>query len=96
MGNRRSVERWAVALWISAIATGAARAAAEDVAGVGVLDRLTVPPVTAGERPDGRAVGPQLSADAIAVPTPTAASSGLVVLGGLMMWRAGRRAIGRT
>ncbi len=68
----------------------AGRAAAADPAGVGILDGLNVPSIPVD---DGRPAGRPVQADPIPVPTPTAAQSGLVMLAGLVGWRATRRVI---
>ena len=95
---RREWKKRSVGIAVTVACLTAARAGATTgyAVDVGVLDRLAVPAVPAGERADGRPVGPVPSADAIAVPTPTAGQSGLAVLSGLVIWRTFRRVANRA
>ena len=55
-----------------------------------MLDRLDLPGVVAI---DSKVAGPVVSADPIAVPTPTAAGSGLALMGAIIACRLGRRIV---
>jgi len=93
--------RWSVGVAPFVVAVGFATAAcagaspADPLAG-GLLDGMSVPPVMAVDATTGRVVRPPRAAVPVAVPTPTAAESGGVLLLGLIAWRATRRAIGRA
>ena len=91
MGHRLISSVVLIATGVAVFGVGRANAATPDPSAFGVLDRLDVPSPPA---PDGRAVGLPLSADPIAVPTPTAAESGGVVMAGLIGWRLTRRVAG--
>ncbi len=94
--------QWAVALLL-ALASAGLTASARAAAGVppasqndfGVLDQLTPSTVPALDVGDGRRSVTTLSSDPIAVPTPTAAQSGIVVLATFSAWRLVRRLLRR-
>ena len=86
-----------VALLIGGVTATTTLASAADPLSGGVLDRMSMPAVTAIETTtDGRMARLQPSADPVAVPTPTAAESGAVILAGLVLWRTARRVAAKT
>jgi hypothetical protein len=72
-----------------------AQAAVSAGPGTGVLDELAVPNVPAADHGDDDHARTPRPTDAVAVPTPTAAASGLVVLSLLVLCRTGRRVLAR-
>jgi hypothetical protein len=96
MGHRRSAGVVPFALAIGFATAARAGAAPADPLAGGLLEGMSVPAVTVVDATDGRVVRPPFAVNPIAVPTPTAAESGGVVLLGLIVWRATRRVIGRA
>ena len=85
--------RWAIALAVGSLwAARQANAGPSGPSTSDVLDRLSVPAVSASWPADNvPAVTVPVSAAPIAVPTPTAAESGLVLIAGLIGCRVVRR-----
>ncbi len=96
MGNRRTLGIALTATVVAVSIASRASAAVENFADGGVLDRLTVPAVPGADRIDEHAKGQPQPTDVVAVPSPSAAGSGLVLLSGLMLWKASRRVTGRA
>ena len=88
-------QRWLIALAVGSLSVGGqVRAAVSNPPSAGVLDGLSVPAVSAAwPAGEGRSAAVPMAADPIAVPTPTGAQSGLVLIAGLIGWRAARRVL---
>ena len=85
MQTNAIVSGWLAAVWLCL--AGPSGATADQTAG-GVLDQLQLPTAVTI---DSHATGPAISADPIAVPTPTAATAGLAMIGVIVAGRHGRR-----
>ena len=96
MRNKRVLSGGTAALAVVLCWSGLAAAADGPANATGVLDQLTVATAPDLEPMANRRAVVGLTADPVAVPTPTAAESGFALMAALITWRVARRAVRRA